>query len=199
VNSPAPNLGLRERNKQRAMRQIQEAALDLFDQRGFQEVTVEQIAEAAGVSPSTVYRYFGTKDRIVLHDEDDRFMAETLIQRFAEGATLLDAARAVLEAMRPALGPDNQSMRRRFRLMFDEPSVAAAAALESRASVEHVSAELNRLRGREPGDLAITLAVTNLVGALLLAVETWRRDEFASDIREILLRAFALLDQRPTV
>ncbi len=44
---------------------------DLFDGRGFEKVSIEDIAAAAEVSPSSVYRYFGTKERIVLHDEVD--------------------------------------------------------------------------------------------------------------------------------
>ena len=48
--------GLRERKRHAAMRHIQRTALDLFDERGFQQVSVEQIAETAEVSPSSVYR-----------------------------------------------------------------------------------------------------------------------------------------------
>jgi hypothetical protein len=65
--------------------------------------------------------------------------------------------------------------------------------------VEQVSAALSQLRGREAGDLEIALALTNLVGALMLGVETWRRDEFASDLGDILSRAFTLLADRPAV
>jgi AcrR family transcriptional regulator len=64
-------IGLRERKKRSAMRRIQEVALDLFDERGFENVTIEQIAEAAEVSPSSVYRYFGTKEQVVLRDDFD--------------------------------------------------------------------------------------------------------------------------------
>ena len=51
------------------MRRIQEVALDRFDKRGFEDVTIEQIAEAAEVSPNSVYRWFGTKKQVVLRHE----------------------------------------------------------------------------------------------------------------------------------
>src|SRR5690349_3530980 len=51
------------------MREVQGAALDLFEANGYDTVSVEAIAAAAGVSPMTVYRHFGTKERIILWDD----------------------------------------------------------------------------------------------------------------------------------
>ncbi|MGA9598513.1 MAG: helix-turn-helix domain-containing protein, partial [Acidimicrobiia bacterium] len=53
---------LRQRKKERARLAIQAAALTLFEDQGYDNTTVEQIAAVAEVSPSTVYRYFTTKD-----------------------------------------------------------------------------------------------------------------------------------------
>ena len=60
------------------MRTIQEKALDLFDERGFDAVTIEEIAAAAEVSPSSVYRYFGTKEGLVVADEFDSWSQEAV-------------------------------------------------------------------------------------------------------------------------
>src|SRR5260370_12593609 len=60
------------------MRTIQERALDLFDERGFDAVTIEEIAAAAEVSPSSVYRYFGTKEGLLVADEFDSMSQEAL-------------------------------------------------------------------------------------------------------------------------
>ena len=64
-------VGLRERKRQRTLSEIQRVALDLFQRQGYEATTIEQIAEEAEVSPSTVYRYFPTKEDLVLNDEYD--------------------------------------------------------------------------------------------------------------------------------
>ncbi|MDG2233265.1 MAG: helix-turn-helix domain containing protein, partial [Ilumatobacter sp.] len=58
--------GLRERNRQAAMGDVQRVAMRMMQASGFANVTVEEIAAMSGVSPSTVYRYFGTKEALVL-------------------------------------------------------------------------------------------------------------------------------------
>src|SRR5215217_5826945 len=69
-------LSLRERKQVKTRRTIQEPALRLCTEQGYDATTVEQIAEAAEVSPSTFFRYFPTKEDVVVTDEYDPVMAE---------------------------------------------------------------------------------------------------------------------------
>ena len=71
-----PRLGLRERKKAKTRALIQEHALRLFREQGYDATSVEQIAEAAEVSPSTVFRYFPTKPDLVIYDDLDERMIE---------------------------------------------------------------------------------------------------------------------------
>jgi hypothetical protein len=71
-----PPIGLRERKKAKTRAAIQHHALRLFREHGYEETTVEQIAEAAEVSESTLYRYFPTKEDLVLWDEFDPLLIE---------------------------------------------------------------------------------------------------------------------------
>ncbi|MFB9953788.1 TetR family transcriptional regulator [Cellulomonas denverensis] len=157
----APNLGLRARNRQRAMHEIQRVALDLFDARGFDAVTVEEVAAMAEVSASTVYRYFGTKDRLVLHDDIDRQLVTGLLAALDEGATLGEAARLVLGTLREMPAGEFRSFARRIRYMLEQPTVAAALSQEARATAAELTAEIAKRRGesgRRPGGPAVRAA-----------------------------------------
>ena len=72
--------GLRERQKAERRQAISKAAIELFERQGFQNTTIEQIASQAGVSPPTVFKYFGNKQEIILeilHHADQRAIIDT--------------------------------------------------------------------------------------------------------------------------
>src|SRR5690625_7390439 len=93
MHSNEEPLGLRERKKIRTRQAIQEQALRLFAEQGYAETTTEQIAAAAEVSPSTIFRYFPTKEETVLYDTIDPVLIQIFIDQPAE-LTPLDAMRA---------------------------------------------------------------------------------------------------------
>src|SRR5690349_21447429 len=75
--------GLRERQKVERRQAISKAAIELFERQGFQNTTIEQIANQAGVSAPTVFKYFGNKQEIILeilHDADQRALKDTRSQ-----------------------------------------------------------------------------------------------------------------------
>jgi len=89
--------GLRERKKAKTRRTIQEQALRLFAEQGYDATTVEQIAEAAEVSPSTFFRYFPTKEAVVLQDDYDALLQAALAAQPPDaplGTVLRDTFRA---------------------------------------------------------------------------------------------------------
>src|SRR5216684_5171722 len=97
--------GLRERKKARTRASIREHALRLFREQGYHKTTVEQIAAAAEVSPSTFFRYFPTKEDVVLQDDMDTRLVEAL-ERQPAGLDPLSAVRAAAREAFASLGPD---------------------------------------------------------------------------------------------
>ncbi len=119
--------GLREQWRHAAMRTIQERALDLFDERGFDAVTIEQVAAAAEVSPSSVYRYFGTKEGLLVADDFDTLTDEQLASLVDPTDPIGSLLGSVLRYEDPGQEEAGEpTSRRRVRYFFSEPSVRAA-------------------------------------------------------------------------
>ncbi|MGV9349410.1 TetR/AcrR family transcriptional regulator [Streptomyces spiralis] len=185
--------GLRERWRVKARHTIQERALDLFDERGFDAVTIEEIAAAAEVSPSSVYRYFGTKEGLLVADEFDNMSEEeldeildpddpvgSLLQIVLKYETTPEQTPGPAGEQSSRLQDTSRSSRtegspwRRVRYFFQEPSVrmAACAALD-RAS--------QRIAPMMAGRGAMTqtqsrVAANALVFGYFAALEQWYLD-----------------------
>src|SRR5918997_1620198 len=121
-----PKAGLRERKKARTRAEIQRQALRLFRERGYEATTVARIAEAAEVSESTFFRYFPTKEDVVLWDEFDPLIFEAFKAQPAEAdpiRALRDAIRAVLARTSPT---EREQLRERVELLLSVPPLRAA-------------------------------------------------------------------------
>jgi AcrR family transcriptional regulator len=103
--------GLRERKKQRTHETIARVALELFAERGYEDTTLEDIAEAADVSKRTIFSYYQSKEDILFCDEASIVKeVERTLQQRPPGATTVDALREFLSASPP---PDEQVMLRK--------------------------------------------------------------------------------------
>ena len=89
-------MSLREHKKEQAKVAIQQAALRLFAEQGYAYTTVEQIAAVANVSPSTFFRYFTTKEAVVLYDSLDPLIMAAFESQPAE----ISVIRALRNAMK---------------------------------------------------------------------------------------------------
>ena len=115
--------GLRERKKQKTRETIIEVALALFAERGYEQTTIAEIADAAEVSPRTIFAYFPSKEDILFYDMPEivERLGEVLRDR-PEGATALDVLRDFIAG---SLSPDsndsrNVALRRRIVIVGNE-------------------------------------------------------------------------------
>src|SRR6516162_8805392 len=122
-----PQSGLRERKKARTRASLREHALRLFRLQGYQATTVEQIAAAAEVSPSTFFRYFPTKEDLVLQDDMDTRMIAAF-ERQPGGLSPLGAVRAAIREMIASYSQaDVEVLRETTALTMTVPEIRARA------------------------------------------------------------------------
>jgi AcrR family transcriptional regulator len=186
--------GLRERKRIAAMRRIQEVALDLFDERGFDAVTIEEIAEAAEVSPSSVYRWFGTKEQLVLHDEFDLQLLEVVQAELASHPPVEAVRRAIATLMSQFFGREEALARRKVRYWAEEPAIQAAAARQSDQFVQLLAGILAEAAGRPADDLDVQVIAATLVWGTVAATRHWHASGYAEPLEHELQRALALLE-----
>ena len=159
--------GLRERKKARTRASIREHALRLFRERGYGDTTVEQIAAAAEVSPSTFFRYFPTKEDVVLRDDFDDRMFEAFDRQppsLSPIAALRAAVREAIATFTPAEWAEFQEM---SALGMSIPEVRARIMDEISRMIEVAVDALAKRTGRSPADVAVRVYAGAIIGAIM--------------------------------
>ena len=111
----------RARKKAATKHAIQEHALRLFVEKGYDATTVEEIAAAAGVSHMTFFRYFPRKEEVVEYDEYDPLLEELVAARPADEPPLTALHRAIRTGLAQILATDHKALRIRTRLVLQNP------------------------------------------------------------------------------
>ncbi len=169
----APLDGLRERKKARTRASIREHALRLFREQGYQATTVEQIAAAAEVSQSTFFRYFPTKEDVVLQDDMDGRMIAALDQQppgLGPVAAVRAATRQLLASYTEA---DLDVLRETTALTMTVPEIRARALDEFARTIGAIGAAMAKRAGRSPDDLAVRTAAGAIVGVIMAITLPW--------------------------
>jgi AcrR family transcriptional regulator len=183
---------LRERNRWNAMRATQAAALDLIEARGYLEVTIEDVAADAGVSASSVYRYFGTKEAIFLWDEADMPLLDDVAARLTELPPLEAIRSAIHQLVDGRFERDPEGMRRRLRLIYSTPALEAAARNQTEAFRQALAAIL-AAEGGDLDRLQVRVKSAAAVGALTAAIEEWAATDGKRPFAEVVDQALDVL------
>ena len=156
--------GLRERKKAKTRALIREHAVRLCAEQGYEATTVEQIADAAEVSVSTVFRYFPTKESLIVPDEPNQEIAEAFRAQSAELSPI-----AALRAAFATLSADADH-RLRQALVLSVPELWAASLANIRQTQRMIAGLLAERTGRAAADPAIQAASGAVFGIVL---QTW--------------------------
>jgi AcrR family transcriptional regulator len=184
--------GLRERKKARTRAAIREHALRLFREQGYQRTTVEQIAAAAEVSPSTFFRYFPTKEDLVLQDDMDTRMVEAF-ERQPAGLGAIAAVRgAIWEMLASYSEADLDVIRETTTLTMTVPEVRARAVDEFGRTIAVISEALAKRAGRPADDLAVRTVAGAIIGVIMSITMPW--EGWSSD-RQTIVDMFERIDQ----
>ncbi|MFF1926158.1 TetR/AcrR family transcriptional regulator [Streptomyces sp. NPDC058221] len=168
-----PPMGLRERKKLKTRVAIRQATYRLIQEQGYEATTIEQIAEAAEVSPSTVFRYFATKEDIVLTDEYDPIMEAVLRSRPPDEPPLESLRLVMREALTSFVAADDVELRQRTRLMVEVPAIRARMTETMSDTAKILSKVLADRTGRSADDLQIRVFISAVLGALREVTLYW--------------------------
>lgn len=185
--------GLRELKKARTKAELQRHALRLFRAQGYAETTVDEIAAAAEVSRSTFFRYFPTKEDVVLFDDVDPLMEAAFAAQDPD-TPLLTAFRTALRTAFAQLSGEKRELEEvRMELARTVPELRHALRERTELTVEHMASQIAQTSGRGPADLDVHLFAGVISGARRAAQVLVTRDPGASYI-DTLDAVFARLE-----
>jgi len=199
----ASQTGLRERKKQQTRRVIADTARRLFAERGFEQVTIAEIARAADVSDKTVFNYFPAKED--LYFDEDQAMEAGLARAIAErrgGESVLDACRRFYTAGLGRMAGQSGSgpLAEHARILAASPALQARQREIFHRHEQSLAREIAAAAGVPAGRLeprVIAAAVLGIIRALqerdLVLLASGRPSHGPAALREDLNRGFDLL------
>ena len=168
--------GLRERKKLRTKTAIQKEAMRLFLAKGFEETTIEDIAEAVDISPSTFFNYFPSKEDVVFQDELDPL----IIKAFDAQPREVHPIRRLRIAMRTVfthLTPEQENMiKQRTHLFISTPELRGAMLSQFADLVDQITELLAAHVGKNASDFAVRNIAGAVLGVLLASMLVLTRD-----------------------
>lgn len=186
------------RRGERTRARLQEVALRLFLTRGFDEVTVEEVAAAAGVSHMTFFRHFPTKESVVLDDPYDPVIGEAVRAHDPTAPPLVRVVSGLLAAWATTTtsSQTESAVRDRLRLATGHPGLRARV-WENNRRTEQVVVEALVDTGVEP--LEARVAAGAALGALTAALLQWAEQHPAASLDGVVRRALVVLGAVPAV
>lgn len=194
--------GLRERKKLRTREALADAAFDLFQRKGFEATTIDEIAEQVDFSPRTFFRHFASKEDVALTLMEQQFTAlyAAFVARPAAEPVVTALRHATVEAMRSceagAGGFDHGRYLCAQKLISENPSVRGRALELSATRLDELAAYVANRMGVDPtADPRPTLVAAVATTAVQTAVVAWRELEPDTPASVLADRALALLEE----
>jgi AcrR family transcriptional regulator len=188
-----PPAGLRERKKARTKAAIREHAMRLFHEQGYAATTVDQIAAAADVSPSTFFRYFPTKEDVVLTDDYDPLMVTALRAQPVELSPIEAIRRSVRELFSQLTDAQWEQEQRRQQLIASVPELRMRTQQQYADSITLLAEVVAERAGLPSDDFSCRVVAGAVMGAALAANRAGKSMADGAAYFEDFDRALALL------
>ncbi len=176
------------------MRRTQRVALDLFEQRGFDHVAVADVASAAGVAASTIYRHFSTKEGLVMWDEHDGETSDALVRHLGEGQRPVEAIQSAFVEALAARYDESDFQLRRVRYIYATEQVHAAAIEADLVNRDELAEGLAHFLPEAQRPAAPVIAGATLA-ALDVAIGNWQQANGMRTLAECIAEAFSYLSR----
>ena len=175
---------VRERNKAEVRNRLIDTSLKLFLERGYENTTVEEITIAAGVSPRTFYRYFGSKDEVVFFNHEKRILLfRSLLADRSTSNAPFESVRSALLALSKYYADNALNLLMEFRIVTSSPELTACD-LELDFEFENAIAEVLSSAGRpdEKADRRARIYAGAIFGAVRSTMNEWFQGECRDDL-----------------
>jgi AcrR family transcriptional regulator len=170
--------GLRERKRARTRRFIQEQAMRLFLEHGYDATTVADVAAAAEVSSMTVFRHFPLKEALVLSDDYDALMVQRIQERPASEPLMPRLRSGLMQALDEVLVVDRELLARLWETQYATQKSLVAALLGDTSDPEQ--------------EFRVWVSTGVCLAAATAAVIRWAEEEGRPDLRELTERALTI-------
>lgn len=183
-----------QRRRDRTRRALTTAALELFRTKGYDATTVEEIANAADVSPRTFFHHFATKEAVLFggHEERRREQISALQIRLASEPVWKAVCGAMMTVV-DSFEQDPTFFRERARLYAIEPGLRAAVLSINDRLVNDMSDVLAAKLGSRRGDLTPRFLASLANGAMRSAIDCWVSSAEGADLRPIANEALRMV------
>lgn len=177
-------LPLRERNRLAAMNSIQDVAFELFLERGYNNVTVAEIAKAAAVSAMTIYRYFETKERLIVWDPH----TEQIGPQVSNNLETYSAFEAIRMAFLEVIPPRYDDRQLQFvKLIYANPELLAVTNVTDHQLALRLA---RRIQDSGVGSLESDVLARTALAVLDAALFAWQQSDGVVPLDQLLVRAF---------
>ncbi|MDH6218248.1 TetR/AcrR family transcriptional regulator [Streptomyces pseudovenezuelae] len=187
-------MGLREIKMERTRQLIADTAIALFSEQGFDATTIEQIAAAAEVGPRTVYRYYPTKEALVVRfTEDTLHTALDELRGLPEELPLPQALFQVVDSVRRTIEGDSERRKAVYRIIVRTRSLHAELRAVNWTWRENLAAEIRRRTGGRTTEVVAALAAANVAAVVEISIAEWARSEEPAALGLAIEQALELL------